>query len=251
MYIYIQKNIIMNDRWETPNGQPQNTSPVQVVQTNEVATYVSKVFAWMFLALAITAGVAYFTYQFGLLERLIENVGNMAFFGLIIIQFVLVGFLALRFMKMSMPVLIASFLGYSAISGIIFSTLFLIYEPDSIVICFGITALTFGVMSVVGYTTKTDLTSFGKLMFMGLIGIIIASIVNFFLESETLYYVISYIGVFVFIGLIAYDVQKIKSYVLIEDAEVRKKAAVMGAFSLYLDFINLFIYILRIFGNRK
>lgn len=241
----------MSDRWEMSNGFPQEKSPVQIIQTNEVATYVSKVFAWMFIALAVTAGVAFLTYQYKLLDSILEQFGKMAFFGLIIIQFVLVGFLALRFMKMSMSVLIASFLGYSVINGIVFSTLFLIYEPDSIVICFGITALTFGVMSIVGYTTKTDLTSFGKLMFMGLIGIIIASIVNFFLASETLYYVISYIGVFVFIGLIAYDVQKIKSYVMIEDAEVRKKAAVMGAFSLYLDFINLFIYILRIFGNRK
>ena len=116
---------------------------------------------------------------------------------------------------------------------------------------FGITAGTFGIMSAVGYYTKQDLTKFGQIMLFGLIGIIIASIVNFFMKSEMLYWIISYIGVAVFVGLIAYDTQKIKGYALLETEEQRKKGAILGALALYLDFINLFIYLLRLFGSRK
>lgn len=245
----------MSSKWEMPNNEYNSHtnagSPVEVLGKNEVATYVSKVFGWMFLALAITSIVAYYSYSVGVVEALVERFGRIAYFGMLILQLVLVGFLVMRLQKMSMTVLLATFLGYSVLNGVVFSTLFNIYESSSIVTCFGVTSLTFGVMSVVGYTTKTDLTSFGKLLMMGLIGIIIASIVNIFLESEMMYYIISYIGVAVFVGLIAYDVQKIKAYAQIEDAEMRKKASIMGAFSLYLDFINLFVYILRIFGDRK
>jgi len=143
------------------------------------------------------------------------------------------------------------FLGYAALNGITFSVLLLAYTPGSLMGVFAITAGTFGIMSAVGYFTKQDLTSFGRIMVMGLVGVILASIVNFFMHSTTLYWLISYVAVAVFVGLIAYDTQKIKSYALLESAEDRKKGAIMGALALYLDFVNLFIYLLRLFGRRN
>jgi len=244
----------MSNRWEIPNTEEvsvEQNGPVTIIGKDTVANYVSKVFGWMFLALAVTAGTAYWAYESEIFTRLVEQFGRIAFFGVIILQLAIVAFISVRFHAMNFTVLVGTFLAYSVLNGIVFSTLFAIYEPASIVTCFGITSATFGLMSVVGYTTKTDLTSFGRLLMMGLIGVIIASLVNMFLQNDTMYYIISYIGVIIFVGLIAYDVQKIKSYVLIEDADMRKKASIMGALSLYLDFINLFLYILRIFGNRK
>ena len=158
-------------------------------------------------------------------------------------QLFLVGFLTIRLDKMSVNMATTIFFLYAALNGLTFAVLLLMYTPASLMGVFGITAGTFGVMSAVGYYTKQDLTNFGQIMLFGLIGIIIASIVNFFMQSEMLYWIISYVGVAVFVGLIAYDTQKIKGYALLETEEARKKGAILGALALYLDFINLFIYL--------
>jgi len=215
-----------------------------------VARYMTRVYGWMFVALMVTAGVAWLTATNEALINLIIT-KRILFFGLLIGQLFLVGFLSLRIMKMSPAIAAAVFLGYAALNGFTFAILLGIFTLSSIFTVFAITAGTFGIMSAVGYFTKTDLTSFGRLMFMALVGIIIASIVNIFMHSTTLYWIISYIGVAVFVGLIAYDTQKIKAYALMDSAEDRKRGAIIGALALYLDFINLFIYLLRILGDKK
>lgn len=232
--------------WQEQRFEQASTLP----DSGYMANYMSKVYGWMFLGLAITAAVSYFTAQSTTLLNLI--LGNrLLFFGLIIGQLFLVGFLAVRIPKMSAAVASLVFLGYAALNGLTFSVILLAFTTGSLLSVFAITAGTFGIMSAVGYFTKQDLTSFGKIMFMGLIGIILASVVNFFMRSEMLYWIISYVGVAVFVGLIAYDTQKIKAYALLEDEEDRKKGAIMGALALYLDFVNLFIFLLQLFGGRR
>ena len=141
---------------------------------------------------------------------------------------------------------------FAFLMGLSLSTIFLTYTGASIARVFFITASTFGAMSIYGYTTKRDLTNFGSFLFMGLIGIIIASIVNIFMQSPALYYGISILGVLIFVGLTAYDTQKIKNmYMAYDSGEVAAKKAIMGALTLYLDFINLFIMLLRLFGQRR
>lgn len=226
-----------------------NSNPAQI-NSSYVAQYMAKVYGWMFLGLSITAIIAFLTASSQAAVELLYG-NRMVFFGLFIAQIFLVGFLVMRIQKMSAATATAIFLGYSVLTGITFSALILAYTAGSLVTVFAITAGTFGIMSAVGYFTKQDLTSFGKLMFMGLIGIILASIVNFFLKSSALYWIISYVGVAVFVGLIAYDTQKIKAYALLDSEEDRKKGAILGALALYLDFVNLFIMLLRLFGSRR
>lgn len=217
---------------------------------SHVSTFMTKVYGWMFVGLMLTAVVAFFTASSeALLQVILGN--RILFFGLIIGQLFLVGFLAVRIQKMSAAVATLVFLGYSILNGLTFSLILLAFTAGSLFTVFAITAGTFGIMSAVGYFTKQDLSSFGKIMFMGLIGIIVASLVNFFMKSETLYWIISYVGVAVFVGLIAYDTQKIKEYAYLETEEDRKKGAIMGALALYLDFVNLFIFLLRLFGDRR
>jgi len=147
------------------------------------------------------------------------------------------------------------FIAFSAINGLTLSSIFLMYTASSISATFFITGLTFGATSYYGYVTKTDLTSWGKYLFMGLIGIIIASVVNMFLHSSGINWMISYLGVVIFVGLSAYDTQKIRrmgeSMNVGEDDEQLKRLSVIGALTLYLDFINLFLMLLRFFGNRR
>ena len=147
----------------------------------------------------------------------------------------------------------AVFVGYAILNGLTLSIIFLMYTGSDIALSFFITAGTFAFMSAYGYFTQKDLTSMGSFLIMGLVGIFIASIANFFMQSEALYWIISYAGVFIFIGLTAYDTQKIKNQALMlsGSSETMQKGAIMGALTLYLDFINLFIFILRIFGGRK
>ena len=160
--------------------------------------------------------------------------------------------MVLDFKKYSAKFLLGVFLIYSTLTGISLSTIFSVYTTASIASTFFISALTFGVMALTGYTTKTDLTKLGSLLYMGLIGIIIASIVNFFISSSFMHYIISIIGVLVFTGLTAYDVQKIKNIgnQIQEGSESAQKLMIMGALTLYLDFINLFLMMLRLFGSR-
>jgi FtsH-binding integral membrane protein len=231
-----------SNNWETPLNQ-------STVSLNEgyVAKYIAKVYGWMFLGLAITAVVAGFIAMNDTLVLQVARFSTIVFIG----QLVLVGYFAIRVPKMSSATATAVFLGYAALNGLTFALLLRMFPPSVLISVFGITSGTFAVMSAVGYFTKQDLTSFGRIMMMGLVGVIIASIVNLFLSSPMLYWIISYVGVAVFVGLIAYDTQKIKGYAYLDSEEARKKGAILGALSLYLDFINLFIMLLRLFGGRR
>jgi FtsH-binding integral membrane protein len=171
---------------------------------------------------------------------------------LLLASFGLVMFLSFRINKMSVGAAQISFLGYAALVGVTLAPLFIIYTQTSIAQVFFITAATFGAMSLWGYTTRTDLTGFGSFLFMGLIGIIIASVVSFFVQSTMLTWVISVAGVLIFTGLTAYDTQWIKNnYVESDDSTVAGRKAIFGALKLYLDFLNLFLMLLRLMGNRR
>jgi hypothetical protein len=216
------------------------------------ATFINKVYTWMTLALTITGFVAFRTMNSYELMNMLLSSGNGILI-LFIVELGLVFWMVSRINSMSSNMAIGLFLLYSALNGLTLSVILFAYTGASVTSTFFITAGTFGLMSAYGYFTKKDLTSWGNLLFMGLIGIIIASVVNIFLRSSGLNYLISYIGVLVFIGLTAYDTQKIKrmSLEMDADSEVGKKGAIMGALALYLDFINMFIFLLRIFGNRR
>ena len=220
-------------------------------------TFVANVFSWMFAALAITTIVAYY---FGNNLQLLSLLVNMEVGGLTglgyVVMFAPLGFvlaMSLGFNKFSYPVILFLFLLYSAVMGASLSFIFLMYTSGSIFGTFAAAAGMFGIMAVVGYTTNTDLTKFGSIMMMGLLGIIVASIINWFLQSDSMSYIISFIGVLVFTGLTAYDVQKLKRIGAgVEFGnETTSKLVILGALNLYLDFINLFLFLLRLFGNRK
>lgn len=211
-----------------------------------------KVFIWMALALVITGVTAYGVATTPSL--LIAIVTNKAlFWGLIIAELALVFAVSGAINRLSLATAILLFVLYSVVNGATLSVIFLAYSMPAIIQTFFITAGTFGVMALVGYTTKTDLTSLGKLLFMALIGLVIATVVNMFVGSTGFDYILSYVGVLIFVGLTAYDTQKIKQMCMqAPDAgEHMQKLALLGALSLYLDFINLFLYLLRIFGNNK
>ncbi|MEQ8579984.1 MAG: Bax inhibitor-1/YccA family protein [Balneola sp.] len=217
-------------------------------------TFINKVYVWMGLALTITGIVALRVADSGAFMGMFTGTSSAApFYILIAVELGLVWWMVSRIDSMSSGFATALFILYSALNGVTLSVLFYVYTSASIASTFFITAGTFGICSAYGYFTKKDLTSIGGFLFMALIGIIIATIVNIFLASSTLYWIISYAGVAIFIGLTAYDTQKIKNMSLELDAnsEQGKKGAVMGALALYLDFINMFIFLLRIFGNRR
>ena len=212
-----------------------------------------KVYVWMTLALVITGITAYGVASSpGVISALYSNQAIM--WGLIIAEFALVIGISAAINRLSLATATMLFILYSAINGVMLSSVFLIYTASSIASVFFITAGTFAVMAFIGYTTKTDLTSMGKIIMMALIGLIIASLVNvFFVKSSGFDLILSYVGVLIFVGLTAYDSQKIKQMLLeAPDAgEGAQKVALLGALSLYLDFINLFLYLLRIFGSRR
>ncbi len=210
-----------------------------------------KVYIWMAMALAITGVTAFGVASSPNLLALIFS-SKLLFFGLIIAELALVILLTARLQKLSLTTATLVFVLFAVINGVTLSSIFVIYTMASIAQTFFICSATFGVMAVYGYTTKRDLSSMGKLLFMALIGLIIATVVNIFMRSSGLDMAISYIGVLVFVGLTAWDTQKIKLMLAnAEDmGEGAQKIALIGALSLYLDFINLFIYLLRIFGRR-
>jgi hypothetical protein len=211
-----------------------------------------KVYLWMTLALVITALTAYYVATSPAVLSIIY--GNPAvLIGLFIGELALVMGLSWAINKLSLTVATFMFVVYSIINGATLSSIFLVYTASSIVSVFFITAATFAAMAAYGYFTKTDLTSIGKILIMALIGIIIATLVNIFLKSDGLTMILNYIGVLVFVGLTAYDSQKIKQMLLMapQADEAAQKVALLGALSLYLDFINLFLYLLRIFGRRE
>lgn len=210
-----------------------------------------KVYVWMTLALVITGITAYGVVSSpAILQAIYTN--QLLFWGLIIAEFALVIGVTAAINKLSLTTATLMFVLYSVINGAMLSSIFLIYTASSIATVFFITAGTFAAMAIVGYTTKADLSSMGKILFMALIGLIIATIVNIFVKSSGLDMIISYVGVLIFVGLTAWDSQKIKQMMLqAPDAgEGMQKMALLGALTLYLDFINLFIYLLRIFGRR-
>ena len=234
-----------------------NYVPSQDVKNTMSRTFVASVFSWMFAALAITSVVAYyFGHSLQLISLLVNpEVGGLTPLGYIV-MFAPIGFvlaMSLGFNRLSYPVLLFLFLLYSAVMGASLSFIFLAYTAGSIYGTFAAAAGMFGLMAVVGYTTKTDLTRFGSIMMMAVFGIVIASIINWFIGSDGLSYLISFIGVLVFTGLTAYDVQKLKNIGagVAYGQESTSKLVLLGALSLYLDFINLFLFLLRLFGNRK
>lgn len=220
-------------------------------------TFLSGVFMWMFLALAITAATAYLFASTESLMTLLYNpeTGGMSIFGWVIMlaPLGLVIWMSFGFKRMSASTMVLVFVLYSILMGASLSFIFLAYTDASIAKTFLITSAMFGTMAVLGYTTKTDLTKFGSIMLMGLIGLIIASVVNMFMQSGIMDYIISFIGVLIFTGLTAYDVQKLKRIGagINSETESARKLTIMGALTLYLDFINLFLFLLRFFGNRK
>ena len=216
-------------------------------------SFILKVYNWMTMGLAITALVAL------AIEMVIPEVRTLMlyypfiFWGLLIMELVLVWGLSAAINKLPAVLATLIFLFYAALNGVTFSVIFLVYQLGSIAYTFFITAAMFGATSVFGYVTKIDLTRVGGFLMMALVGLIIASVANIFVASSTLDWLISYIGVVIFVGLTAYDTQKIKNMSMnVESAsEEGNKASIMGALALYLDFINLFLLLLRIMGRRR
>lgn len=211
-----------------------------------------KVYVWMTLALVITGFTAYYVANNETVLGAIYT-NQILFWGLIIAELGLVIGLSAAINRLSLSVATLMFVLYSLINGATMSFIFYVYAKSSITNVFLITAGTFAAMALFGYFTKTDLSSMGKILMMALIGVIIASIVNIFTKSEGLSIILNYVGVLVFVGLTAYDTQKIKQMMLMapDAGEGSQKIALLGALSLYLDFINLFLYLLRIFGSRR
>lgn len=219
-----------------------------------VNSFIQSVYGWMAFGLGLTGLVAMFVANSPTLLQLIFG-NQLIFFGLIIAELALVFSISARINRMEAGTATGLFLLYAGLNGVTLSFIFLVYTRASIASTFFICAGTFAACSVYGYVTKKDLTSMGGFLFMGLIGIIIASVVNIFLRSPMLYWIISYVGVGIFMGLTAYDTQKIKSMAHSQPADLEagviRKGAIMGALSLYLDFINMFIFMLHIFGGRE
>ena len=236
----------MNNNLEFNDGVYVNDNAVS-------KSFVSNVFAYMALALAISGALAYLFGTTDLILSLVTRSG-MTTLGWVVMFAPFAFILAMNFgfNKMSFTTLLAVFLGYAAVMGISLSFIFLVYDLGIIAKVFFITAGLFGAMAFIGYTTKTDLTKFGGILMMAVIGIVIASVVNMFMKSSQMDYIISCVGVLVFTGLTAYDVQKIKRIgagVEFGTAEA-SKLALMGALNLDLDFVNLFMFLLRVFARR-
>lgn len=230
--------------WNQPTYAPAD------IRDARVAAFLTKVYGWMFAGLLITAVVAFSVASSEtLIGALIQN--RLVFWALIISQLGLVFYLSARVEHMAATTAAALFMLYSASVGVTTSVILLIYTSASIASTFVITAGMFGTLAVVGSITKKDLSGWGSLLFMGLIGVILASIVGIFWQNDALQFVISIVGVVVFTGLTAYDAQRLKQMaVALPDGRVGSYA-VVGALSLYLDFINLFFFLLRLLGGRR
>lgn len=232
------------------NYQPSYTESSELKKLQ--AAFITKVYGWMFLALMITGIIALLAASSeAYVNFIIRNPQSL--YVLMIGTFLLVAGMSWGINRISSVTATILFILYAALNGVTFGILFLVYTAGSIASTFMVTSLTFGIMSAIGYFTKKDLTSMGQLLMMGLVGIIIASIANWFLNSPMLYWIITYVGLFIFIGLTAYDTQKIKKMAIlqIENPEAGKKGAIIGALTLYLDFINIFLLLLRLLGSRR
>lgn len=242
------ENYSENNPWATDVAERD----LQVIKSAQ-ATLMRSVYLWMTLALAITGLAAYVVASSPMLVQAVFS-SKLTFWGIIIAEFALVWYLGACIDRMSAPTATMMFIVYSLLNGVVLSSIFVVYTAQSIASVFFITAGTFGVMSVYGMVTKSDLSKVGNICIMALIGLIIATVVNLFIKSEGMMLIISYIGVLIFVGLTAYDTWKIKQEIQQYGTEVNdmtQRLALMGALNLYLDFVNLFLYLLRIFGDRK
>jgi FtsH-binding integral membrane protein len=236
------------------NFDMKSNSQVDVQSVDFARTFVANVFSWMFIALAITALTAWGFAESGMVTSLFSPDKHLNILGWIVMlaPLGLVFALSAGLNRFSFGTLTLLFVLFAVLMGMSLSFILLAYTGSSIALTFVSTSAMFGVMAIAGYTTKTDLTKMGSLLFMGLIGIIIASVVNAFLGSSTMDFVISILGVIIFTGLTAYDVQKIKRIgESSPTGEMTRKLTIMGALTLYLDFINLFMFLLRFLGDRK
>jgi uncharacterized protein len=226
----------------------QSPEMVAEIQRN----FIRRVYGWMTLGLVVTATASFFMLANPTLQQAILGTGWL-WLVLLFAELGLVIFLTAAIKKLTPAVASLSFIVYAALNGITLSLIFMIYTSSSIFEAFLICACMFGIMSLFGYTTQRDLTAIGTLGFMGLIGFLLASVLNIFLKSPAIYWITTYLGVAIFVGLIAYDTQKLKnmSIAVSADGEIEAKASILGALALYLDFINLFLLLLRIFGRRR
>jgi len=234
-----------------PTSRPLNISAEEAAQVQ--ARFFSQVYGWMAAGLGLTGGVALFAAASPALMEFVFGT-RFVFLGLIIAELVLVGFLSARIFAWSRNQVQAAFIAYAVLNGVTMSCIFLAYTSSSIASTFFVAGGTFGVMSLYGYFTKQDLSGWGKLLSMALIGLVLAMVVNLFWQNSVMQTVTSFIGVLLFIALTAYDTQKLKEMALLgvtEGDEVSDKASILGALTLYLDFINLFLFLLRIFGSRR
>lgn len=231
-----------------------NTDQITLTQARQEAStiFLAKVFNWMAIGLGLTGIVAFFTASSGIAMQI---VASPVFIVLILAELGMVFYLSARVDKLQASTATGLFIGYAVLNGVTLSTIFLAYTSSSIASTFFITAAMFGAMAVYGLVTKRDLSGLGSFLFMGLIGIIVASLVNMFFQSSAMSWVISMVGVLVFTGLTAYDVQKIKTMgeqgIMTQGEEMIRKGSIMGALALYLDFINLFLMMLRLLGGNR
>lgn len=240
----------MTNNPASPLTEPVSTKTSRAEIDVGLRQFLLSVYNYMASGLALTGLVAYGAAETGLYASLVKT--PLLFWGVVLAPLALVLLLSFRIAKMSLGAAQASFWAYAGLVGLSLSGIFLIYTGTSIARTFFITAATFLAMSLYGYTTRTDLSRFGSFLLMGLIGIIIAGLVNMFLASSALQLAISVIGVIVFVGLTAYDTQRIKEIYLESDSTVvAGKKAIMGALTLYLDFLNLFILLLQLTGDRR
>lgn len=238
------------DTYFNTEERPVNFTDFELAEANQ--RFMVKVYGWMCFALAITGFMSLFVVHFEpLMNFFVTHTGVFIF--MLIAEVLLVVLLSARVEKMSLFTCTLLFLAYSILNGITLAPLFLVYTASSIASTFFICSGTFAAMSLFGYFTKQDLTKWGNILIMALVGLIIATLVNLFVHNTWIYWITTYAGVFIFIGLVAYDTQKLKdmSALALEETEESRKMTIMGALTLYLDFINLFIYLLRIFGKRN
>lgn len=236
-----------------------NISYVPTGERTNTRSFIANVFLLMFVALGVSALFAWqFSINDQMLAYLVSPLGGLTGLGKVTL-FAPLGFVLIMsfgFQRLSATALMALFMAYAIINGISFSFILLAFTPGSVLGCFLTASAMFGIMAVMGYTTDKDLTKFGPILMMGVIGILIAMVINYFLGSSQLDYIISIIGVLVFTALTAYDVQKLKRIGEgLEFEEVSaantKKMSILGALTLYLDFINIFLFLLRLFGSRR
>jgi len=244
--------VTVMDRFPRPQGSRPQGLIVERADAG-IQPFMAQVYGWMTCGLLLTAFVSWFAARTPAVLNLVFS-NQITFFGLIIAQLALVFVISGMVNRLSGAMATGLFMLYSALTGLTLASIFIVYTSSSIAGTFVVAGGMFGAMTVYGYTTKRDLSSFGNLLFMALIGIVLASLVNIWLKSTALMWVVTYIGVVVFVGLTAYDTQKLKSMgsqLSIDDKDGFRKYSIVGALTLYLDFINLFLMLLRIFGNRR